>query len=67
MLPVGAVILVVAVLGVLALVFVSAKASLEADANGIAKVGMPLGGGKIVLVSVIGGREQKLVPIKVVG
>jgi peptidoglycan hydrolase-like protein with peptidoglycan-binding domain len=67
MLPVGAVILVVAVLGALALVLVSAKASLEADANGIAKVGMPLGGGKIISVSVIGGREQKLVPIKVVG
>ena len=67
MLPVGLLLVAVAVLGVLALVFVSAKASLEADANGIAKVGMPLGGGKIVSVSVIGGREQKLVPVKVVG
>ena len=67
MLPVGLLMVVVAVLGALALVFVSAKASLEADANGIAKVGMPLGGGKIVSVSVIGGREQKLVPVKVVG
>jgi peptidoglycan hydrolase-like protein with peptidoglycan-binding domain len=67
MLPVGLLIVVLAVLGVLALVFVSAKASLEADANGVAKVGMPLGGGKIVSVSVIGGREQKLVPVKVVG
>ncbi len=37
-----------------------------ADAT-LAKVGMPLGGGKIVSVSVIGGREQKLVPVKVVG
>ena len=39
MLPVGLLIVAVAVLGVLALVFVSAKASLETDANGIAKVG----------------------------
>jgi hypothetical protein len=67
MLPVGLLIVAVAVLGVLALVFVSAKASLATDANGIAKVGMPLGGGKIVSVSVIGGREQKLVPVKIVG
>ena len=67
MLPIGLLLVLVAILGVLALVFVSAKASLEADANGIAKVGMPLGGGKIVSVSVIGGREQKLVPVKVVG
>jgi hypothetical protein len=67
MLPVGLLLVVVVVLGALALVFVSAKASLEADANGIAKIGMPLGGGKIVSVSVIGGREAKLVPIKLVG
>jgi peptidoglycan hydrolase-like protein with peptidoglycan-binding domain len=67
MLPAGVFLVLVAVLGVLALVFVSAKASLEADASGIAKVGMPLGGGKIVSVSVIGGREQKLVPVNVVG
>jgi hypothetical protein len=67
MLPLGFLLLVLAVLGALALVFVSAKSSLEADANGLAKVGMPLGGGKIVSVSVIGGREQKLVPVKVVG
>jgi L,D-transpeptidase catalytic domain len=67
LLPVGLLIVAVAVLGVLALVFVSAKASLEPDANGLAKVAMPLGGGKIVSVSVIGGREAKLVPVKVVG
>jgi hypothetical protein len=67
MLPVGLLIVVVAVLGVLAIVLVSAKASLAPDASGIAKVGMPLGGGKIVSVSVIGGREQKLVPVKLVG
>src|ERR1700722_20755385 len=64
LLPVGVVIVAVAVLGVLALVFVSAKASLETDGNGIAKVGMPLGGGQIVSVSVIGGVEQKRVPGK---
>jgi len=67
MLPVGGLLVVVVALGVLALVFVSAKASLEADGSGIAKVGMPLGGGKIVSVSVIGGREQKLVPVRVAG
>jgi peptidoglycan hydrolase-like protein with peptidoglycan-binding domain len=67
MLPVGLVLVVLAVLGALAIVLVSAKASLEADSNGIAKVGMPLGGAKIVSVSVIGGREQKLVPVKLAG
>jgi len=67
MLPVGVLLLVIVALGALAIVFVSAKASLEADASGVAKVGMPLGGGKIVSVSVIGGREQKLVPVKVTG
>jgi hypothetical protein len=67
LLPLGLLVVVLAVVGVLAVVFVSAKASLEADSGAIAKVGMPLGGGKIVSVSVIGGREQKLVPVKVVG
>jgi hypothetical protein len=46
--PLGVVLVVLVALGALAIVLVSAKASLEADSSGIAKVGMPLGGGKIV-------------------
>ncbi len=59
--------LIVAVVGVGALVIASAHASLTADSNAIAKVGMPLGGGKIESVTVIGGREQPVVPVKVRG
>jgi L,D-transpeptidase catalytic domain len=60
-------VVVMAVVGALALVLVSAKASIERDGAGLARIGMPLGGGKIVSISVIGGRERKLVPVKVTG
>jgi hypothetical protein len=58
MLPVGIVAVVLIVLVALAIVLVTAKASLEPTDNALAKVGMPLGGGKIVSVAVIGGRER---------
>jgi L,D-transpeptidase catalytic domain len=67
LLPAGIVAIVLIVLAAFAVVLMSAKASLEQTSDGLAKVGMPLGGGKIISVSVIGGRERKLVPIKVVG
>jgi peptidoglycan hydrolase-like protein with peptidoglycan-binding domain len=67
MLPTGIAIVVLIVLAAVAVVLMSAKASIEPTADALAKVGMPLGGGKIVSVSVIGGRERKLVPFTVKG
>ena len=55
----------VAVAGALAIVLVSAKASIERDDAGLARIGMPLGGGRIVSMSVIGGRGRKPVPVRV--
>ncbi len=57
--------LILALAGAAALVFTSAHASLTTDSNAIAKIGMPLGGGTIERVTVVGGRTQALVPIKV--
>jgi hypothetical protein len=54
-----------AVAGALAVVLVSAKASIERTDAGLARIGMPLGGARIVSVSVIGGRERKLIPVRV--
>jgi peptidoglycan hydrolase-like protein with peptidoglycan-binding domain len=59
------VLVVVAVTGALAIVLVSAKASIERDDAGLARIGMPLGGGKIVSISVIGGRGRKPLPVRV--
>jgi L,D-transpeptidase catalytic domain len=67
MIPAGVALVVAIAVAALAVVFVSAKASIEANSSGIAKIGMPLGGAKILSVSVIGGREQKLVPVNVTG
>ena len=44
----------------------SARASISADGAGLARIGLPLGGGRIVSVSVVGGREHKLVAARVV-
>jgi hypothetical protein len=46
-------------------VFVSAKASIERDDAGLARIGMPLGGGRIVSVSVIGGRARRPLPVRI--
>jgi peptidoglycan hydrolase-like protein with peptidoglycan-binding domain len=59
------VLVVVAVAGALAIVLVSAKASIERDDAGLARIGMPLGGGKIVSISVIAGRGRKPLPVRV--
>jgi peptidoglycan hydrolase-like protein with peptidoglycan-binding domain len=56
-----------AVAGALAIVFVSAKASIERDDAGLARLGMPLGGGKIVSISVTAGRARRAVPARVTG
>ena len=54
-----------AVAGALAIVLVSATASIERDRAGLARIGMPLGGGKIVSISVIGGSGRRLLPVRV--
>ncbi len=56
-----------AVLGVGALLISSAHASLTADSQAIAKVGMPLGGGTIESVTVVTGRSNEPVPVRVSG
>ena len=61
---IGAVVLA-AVAGGLAGALVSAKASIERDDAGLARIGMPLGGGRIVSMSVIGSRGRKLLPVRV--
>jgi L,D-transpeptidase catalytic domain len=53
------------VAGGLAIVLVSAKASIERDPGGLARIGMPLGGGRIVSISAIGGHGRKPVPVRV--
>ncbi len=56
---------VVAVAGTLAIVLVCAKASIDRDDAGLARIGMPLGGGKIVSVAVIDGRGRKPLAVRV--
>jgi peptidoglycan hydrolase-like protein with peptidoglycan-binding domain len=58
---------VVAVVAVGVLVLVSAHASLTPDANGLAKVGMPLGGGTIERVSAVTGPHSQPVPVVIRG
>ncbi|HEX3832685.1 MAG TPA: L,D-transpeptidase family protein [Solirubrobacteraceae bacterium] len=59
--------IVLAVVAVGAIVFASAKASLTTDSEAIAKIGMPLGGGKVESVSVVTGPHAQPVPITVTG
>ena len=63
----GGMLLVVAIVAAGVLILVSAHASLTADANGIAKVGMPLGGGSIERVSAVTGPHSQPVPVEVRG
>ncbi len=67
MLPVSILLAVVVLVGGAALLFASAQASISTSDTALAKIGMPLGGGKIVSVSVIGGREKKLVAFRLKG
>jgi peptidoglycan hydrolase-like protein with peptidoglycan-binding domain len=59
--------LVVAVVAVGVLTLVSAHASLTSDSGGLAKVGMPLGGGSIERVSAVTGPHSQPVPVEVRG
>jgi peptidoglycan hydrolase-like protein with peptidoglycan-binding domain len=60
-----AAVVVVAIAGAVTIVLVSAKASIERDDAGLARIGMPLGGGKIVSISVMGGRGRTHLPVRV--
>ena len=50
-----------------AIIVASASASLSADPTALARVGMPLGGGTIESVSVLGGRTNHVIPVEVRG
>jgi L,D-transpeptidase-like protein len=63
----GGLLVVLAALAVGAFIFASAKASLTPDSQALAKIGMPLGGGKIESVSVVTGPHATPVPVKVLG
>lgn len=52
---------------VVAVVFVSSNATLTPDSQALAKVGMPLGGGKIENVTVVSGPHSERVPAEVKG
>ncbi len=68
--PIAAVAALVVVLGVVAaaaLILVSAKASLTTDPVALARVGMPLGGGKIESVVVIQAPDNRPVPVTLRG
>jgi lipoprotein-anchoring transpeptidase ErfK/SrfK len=63
----GLVALVLAVLAAGALILASAHASLTADSDAIAKVGMPLGGGSIQSVTIVTGPHATPVPVQIRG
>ncbi len=63
----GAAVLLITLLVAGAVVFVSAHATLGADSQALAKVGMPIGGGKIESVKVAAGPHSGLVPAEVRG
>lgn len=60
-------ILLVALVGAAVIVIAASSASLSADPSALARVGMPLGGGKIESVLVTGGRTNNLIPVEVRG
>jgi lipoprotein-anchoring transpeptidase ErfK/SrfK len=45
----------------------TSSSSIRLDARSLARVSLPLGGGTITQVVAIGGREQKVVPVRLVG
>jgi hypothetical protein len=63
----GVLLAILAVLGAGALILVSSNASLTGDANALAGVGMPLGGGKIESVTVSGGPHNAQIPVELRG
>jgi peptidoglycan hydrolase-like protein with peptidoglycan-binding domain len=56
----GALIVLIAIAGAGAWIFSSASASLSADGAALAKIGMPLGGGKIESVTVTGPHGKRI-------
>lgn len=58
---------ILAVLAVGAFMLLSAKASLNSDADALANVGMPLGGGTVEKVSVVTGPHARPIPIEMRG
>jgi lipoprotein-anchoring transpeptidase ErfK/SrfK len=63
----GLLVVLVIVVAAGAIAITSASASLTADPSALARVGMPLGGGKIEAVYVTGGRTRRLIPVEVRG
>ena len=63
----GALLVLLALVGVGVIVFASARASLTADSNALAKVGLPLGGGSIQSVTVVTGPHSRRIPVYVRG
>jgi peptidoglycan hydrolase-like protein with peptidoglycan-binding domain len=60
-------VVVVIVAGVAALIISSASSSLTTDSQALAKVGLPLGGGKIASVVAVTGPQSRRVPVVVRG
>lgn len=63
----GILLLAVVAAGVVALIFISAKASLTSDSQALARIGMPLGGGTVKSVSVTTGHDGSLIPVTLRG
>jgi hypothetical protein len=61
----GLLVVLVLVIAGGAIAIASAGASLSADTTALARVGMPLGGGKIESVSVLGGVTDHQIPVEV--
>jgi peptidoglycan hydrolase-like protein with peptidoglycan-binding domain len=63
----GIVLLAIVAAGVVALIFMSATASLSSDSEALARIGMPLGGGTVKSVSVTAGHDGSLIPVTLRG
>ena len=63
----GLLVVVVAAAAAAAIILVSAKASLSADSNALAKITMPLGGGTIQSVTVVTGPHSRPVAVELRG
>src|SRR5436190_22374122 len=63
----GGLLLVVVAGAVVGLILISAKVSLSGDADALARVGMPLGGGTITRATVVTGPHSRRIPIEVRG
>ncbi|MFZ0040982.1 MAG: L,D-transpeptidase family protein [Solirubrobacteraceae bacterium] len=63
----GVVLFALAAAAVAAFIFASASASLTTDSTALAKVGLPLGGGSIQSITVVGGKTNTPIPVTVRG